>query len=334
MKILTTPRMERCIGCHSCSLACARLVHKRLSWDTAGIRIRSSGGLSTGFEARICLACDPAPCAAGLPDGRVLAEEGRGSARAQEPLHPLRRVREGLPRGCHLSRPHAGTLCLHPLRPVRSLLPPRLPGDERGCGSRTCAAGRCVMIRDHFRVLVVDLGTGRGTVVNVDGRDRVAGGSGLAAHPVQKYGHAGQAVERSRSAAHLRHRPSDRLLPAHEQDRLRLQVALSRSVRGKPRRRALGALAPLCRPRRPRAEGQGQGAVRPLCRLAAPGAEAGPLSLGQGPCIDRQDAARHVQGSGPPDHPAHRTGRRERIGHGLHQRPTPTATSGGWEAAR
>ncbi len=25
--------MERCIGCHSCSLACARLVHKQLSWD-------------------------------------------------------------------------------------------------------------------------------------------------------------------------------------------------------------------------------------------------------------------------------------------------------------
>jgi Fe-S-cluster-containing dehydrogenase component len=25
MKILSTPRMERCIGCHSCSLACARL---------------------------------------------------------------------------------------------------------------------------------------------------------------------------------------------------------------------------------------------------------------------------------------------------------------------
>ncbi len=47
-KILTTPRMERCIGCHSCSLACARLVNRRLSWDTAGIRIVSSGGLSTG----------------------------------------------------------------------------------------------------------------------------------------------------------------------------------------------------------------------------------------------------------------------------------------------
>jgi Fe-S-cluster-containing dehydrogenase component len=25
------PRMERCIGCYACSLACARLVNKRLS---------------------------------------------------------------------------------------------------------------------------------------------------------------------------------------------------------------------------------------------------------------------------------------------------------------
>ncbi len=55
MKILAAPRLERCIGCHSCSLACARLVHRRLSWDTAGIRIASSGGRSSGFEARFCL---------------------------------------------------------------------------------------------------------------------------------------------------------------------------------------------------------------------------------------------------------------------------------------
>ena len=41
MKTLVASRMETCIGCHSCSLACARLVHRRLSWDTAGIRIAS-----------------------------------------------------------------------------------------------------------------------------------------------------------------------------------------------------------------------------------------------------------------------------------------------------
>jgi aldehyde:ferredoxin oxidoreductase len=46
------------------------------------------------------------------------------------------------------------------------------------------------MIRDNFRVLMVDLGTGRGNVVSLDGRDTVAGGSGLAALLFTKYGHA------------------------------------------------------------------------------------------------------------------------------------------------
>jgi Fe-S-cluster-containing hydrogenase component 2 len=78
MKVLRASRMERCIGCHSCSLACARLVYKRLSWDTAGIRIASSGGLSTGFEAKVCLACDPAPCAAACPTGAYSQRKGGG----------------------------------------------------------------------------------------------------------------------------------------------------------------------------------------------------------------------------------------------------------------
>ncbi len=46
------------------------------------------------------------------------------------------------------------------------------------------------MIRDHFRVLVADLTTGRGQVLHLDGRDEVAGGSGLAAMLFEKYGHA------------------------------------------------------------------------------------------------------------------------------------------------
>ena len=78
MKQLDAPRMERCIGCHSCSLACARLVHRRLSWDTAGIRIQSAGGLSGAFEARRCLACDPPPCAAACPTGAFVPRPGGG----------------------------------------------------------------------------------------------------------------------------------------------------------------------------------------------------------------------------------------------------------------
>ncbi|MHC4508580.1 MAG: aldehyde ferredoxin oxidoreductase N-terminal domain-containing protein [Planctomycetota bacterium] len=46
------------------------------------------------------------------------------------------------------------------------------------------------MIRDHFRVLTVNLSTGRGNVVSIEGRDRDAGGSGLAAAMFNKYGHA------------------------------------------------------------------------------------------------------------------------------------------------
>lgn len=78
MKILTTPKIDRCIGCHSCSLACARLVHKQISWDTAGIRIKSSGGLTTDFTAKHCLACDPAPCVSVCPTGSFSQRPGGG----------------------------------------------------------------------------------------------------------------------------------------------------------------------------------------------------------------------------------------------------------------
>jgi aldehyde:ferredoxin oxidoreductase len=45
------------------------------------------------------------------------------------------------------------------------------------------------MIRDHFRILSVDLNSGRGKIAKVDGRDTEAGGSGLAALLFDKYGH-------------------------------------------------------------------------------------------------------------------------------------------------
>lgn len=84
MKQLRAARMERCIGCHSCSLACARLVHGHLSWNTAGIRIVSSGGLSTGFEAKVCLCCDPAPCVAVCPTGAFSQRKGGGVVQNKE----------------------------------------------------------------------------------------------------------------------------------------------------------------------------------------------------------------------------------------------------------
>jgi len=45
------------------------------------------------------------------------------------------------------------------------------------------------MIRDNFRILLVDLAIGRGNVVTLEGRDTFVGGSGLAALLYSKYGH-------------------------------------------------------------------------------------------------------------------------------------------------
>lgn len=44
------------------------------------------------------------------------------------------------------------------------------------------------MIRDYFRVLTIDLNSGQSTIVEVEGRNEVAGGSGLAALLFNKYG--------------------------------------------------------------------------------------------------------------------------------------------------
>lgn len=85
MKLLRATRIERCVGCHSCSLSCARLVHHNISWSTAGIRIISSGGLSTGFEAKICLGCDPAPCVKACPTGSY-TQRGGGGVKVEKAL--------------------------------------------------------------------------------------------------------------------------------------------------------------------------------------------------------------------------------------------------------
>ncbi|MGQ9794839.1 4Fe-4S binding protein [Desulfosoma sp.] len=85
MKVLRASRMERCIGCYSCALACARLVHRCLSWRHSGIRIRSSGGLSTGFDAQVCLACDPAPCVAACPT-EAFSQRAGGGVKVQRGL--------------------------------------------------------------------------------------------------------------------------------------------------------------------------------------------------------------------------------------------------------
>ena len=111
MKTLIAPRMERCIGCHSCSLACARMVHKHLSWDKAGIRIVSSGGLSTGFEAKTCLACDPAPCADACPTGAYSQRRGGGVVVRRNSASAAGSARRRVPSMPYILTPLGSPLC-------------------------------------------------------------------------------------------------------------------------------------------------------------------------------------------------------------------------------
>jgi aldehyde:ferredoxin oxidoreductase len=52
------------------------------------------------------------------------------------------------------------------------------------------------MIRDHSRVLIVDLTTGRGRIEEVDGRDTCAGGSGLGALLFDRMGFSNRAWDK------------------------------------------------------------------------------------------------------------------------------------------
>ncbi len=78
MKVLKATRIERCIGCHICSMTCARLVHGLLSWQDAGIRIKSAGGISTGFEAVNCLACQEPVCEKACPTEAITSRKTGG----------------------------------------------------------------------------------------------------------------------------------------------------------------------------------------------------------------------------------------------------------------
>lgn len=79
-KIMRAMEMEKCIGCYSCMLACARQVHNSLSLERSGIQIITRGGLTAGFQAVVCLACKPAPCAEVCPTG-AMKERKEGGVR-------------------------------------------------------------------------------------------------------------------------------------------------------------------------------------------------------------------------------------------------------------
>ena len=78
-KILTAPRMARCIGCDSCMLACARMIYRSISPHKSAIQIRSRGGVMGRMVANICTACaEPVPCVEVCPTEALTRGQAAG----------------------------------------------------------------------------------------------------------------------------------------------------------------------------------------------------------------------------------------------------------------
>lgn len=78
MKYLTAPRMDLCIGCQLCVLACARIVYRQVGWSHSGIQITTQETSAHSYSAHYCLACSPAPCCSDCPTGALSQRTGGG----------------------------------------------------------------------------------------------------------------------------------------------------------------------------------------------------------------------------------------------------------------
>lgn len=79
MKHLTAPRMDLCIGCQLCALACARVIYNQIGWNSSGIQIQKAQDTSAhSYSAHYCLACSPAPCCHDCPTEALRQRPGGG----------------------------------------------------------------------------------------------------------------------------------------------------------------------------------------------------------------------------------------------------------------
>jgi Fe-S-cluster-containing dehydrogenase component len=77
-KILKIKDINKCIGCYSCMLACARTVRKSFSPGKAALQIKTAGGFQTRFIAEICRGCIDAPCACACKYDALRIRKGGG----------------------------------------------------------------------------------------------------------------------------------------------------------------------------------------------------------------------------------------------------------------
>ncbi|MFQ5910365.1 MAG: 4Fe-4S dicluster domain-containing protein [Thermoplasmata archaeon] len=77
-KRLNVVHMDRCIGCLSCTFACARYVYSAFSPTRSAIVVKTRGGAEDDFVVIKCRACKNPPCAEFCPEDALVPRKGGG----------------------------------------------------------------------------------------------------------------------------------------------------------------------------------------------------------------------------------------------------------------
>lgn len=78
-KVMRASGMKKCIGCFTCMLMCAAFNQQNHSISKSAIKVATKGGLTSGFQATVCLACTGMrACAEACPSGALMNRPGGG----------------------------------------------------------------------------------------------------------------------------------------------------------------------------------------------------------------------------------------------------------------
>lgn len=77
LKRLKVKNPERCIGCMSCVLACARERYGVISMDRSAIRVKTQGGIEGYFAVIACRACEDPACADSCDSKALVTKNNR-----------------------------------------------------------------------------------------------------------------------------------------------------------------------------------------------------------------------------------------------------------------
>ena len=89
--ILNPKGMNKCIGCFTCMIACSVANHDDHSVSKSAIRIRTTGGMTTGYIAVVCRGCKEPACREICPAGALELRPGGGVELIDEKCYGCRK---------------------------------------------------------------------------------------------------------------------------------------------------------------------------------------------------------------------------------------------------